>query len=644
MKQYGLIGVLWLVLMAGCGKTALIDTRRTVSPQPELAAIDSVMWSQPDSALAMLLEFASGPEADSLDKFNGHYCQLLVSELLYKNDYEQTNREDLLKAVAYFDTVDNVFLAARAHYINGVGYYERDSVVEACEEYLTSLETMENAYGEKALTKTKAAFMFYTYNRLLELFSSQFMMDPAIACGENALAYCQKEPSLFKEIPNTYFHIGRQYDKKGEKTVASMYYSWAIEGFTDTNSLIYRDAVSMKALCDYQLGLGVEQSLETLKQTLSKTEEQGERTSRFLAIGAIYMEEGVYDSALHYFEPIFESETDVILKIRVAESLLIVYDSLGKNKQSDECMRFLAIHKKPEGENKSMVSILEDLYKDYLDKKQATISEVKHKKSIRNTTVFFAVLAFLIALTVMFVAKKRNNKQLKENEALQKGLQKRERQVDVLERALNQRREKEENRHKDFLNEAVCQRILDLVHGLHITSRDTSYQHGITLNNEDYKQLRDAVEKHYEGFDSVLLGRCAVLKQSDLALCHLCLLGLNESAIAALKGRTYSAIVKQSEKLQEKLGIEETVTEYVLKVVERLYRTPNSLQDVPQGVPQEISQIILEIVSSNPKVTREEIANQLGVSTKTVSRYLKKLAGRIRFVGSGYSGHWEVIN
>ena len=114
-----------------------------------LENIDSLMWKEPDSALAVMMEFAASPKADSLDVFNGHYCQLLVSELLYKNDYGQSNRTELLQTVHYFDSLMqvpelvegpsryvNVFLSARAHYMNGVGYYERDSVVAACGAYL----------------------------------------------------------------------------------------------------------------------------------------------------------------------------------------------------------------------------------------------------------------------------------------------------------------------------------------------------------------------------------------------------------------------------------------------------------------------------------------------------------------------------
>ena len=115
MRLWHIIVLTWLsVFAASCGNTGVGDT---FNVSPELVAIDSLMWRQPDSAFAMLQEFASSATSDSLDEFNGHYCQLLVSELLYKNYYAQSNRKDLKKAVGYFDSIDDGFLAARAHYI-----------------------------------------------------------------------------------------------------------------------------------------------------------------------------------------------------------------------------------------------------------------------------------------------------------------------------------------------------------------------------------------------------------------------------------------------------------------------------------------------------------------------------------------------
>ena len=164
MKTRCLIGIA-VLLLAACARPDdnPVETRRATSlppttASPELSAIDSLIWRQPDSALAVLMDYLSDDGRDGVhtvstnETFDNHYTQLLVSELLYKNDYEQTNRRDLQKAVTYFDSLvcgtppskggggikkelshptNLAFLDARSHYINGVGYYENDSVVEA---------------------------------------------------------------------------------------------------------------------------------------------------------------------------------------------------------------------------------------------------------------------------------------------------------------------------------------------------------------------------------------------------------------------------------------------------------------------------------------------------------------------------------
>ena len=78
-----------LTIMVACSQPTKVEApepcRSVAGPTQELAAIDTLMWRQPESAFAMLQEFASSAAADSLDEFNGHYCQVLISELLYKN-------------------------------------------------------------------------------------------------------------------------------------------------------------------------------------------------------------------------------------------------------------------------------------------------------------------------------------------------------------------------------------------------------------------------------------------------------------------------------------------------------------------------------------------------------------------------------
>lgn len=435
MRKQGFIIGIWIVLtllFAACHSSVVEREYRTCR---ELEDIDSMMWKQPDSALAVMMEFAGSAEAEKLDTFDGHYCQLLISELLYKNYYGQSNREKLLKAVVYFDSImiadeadackagpndaslleRNVFLAARAHYINGAGLYERNDVVNACAEYLKALEVMEEQFEEKELTGKKAVFMFYAYNRLLELFSAQFMMEPALSCGEKALSYCQNEPSLFKEIPNAYYHIGKQYDKMGEKDIARRYYGQAIEGLSDINNLVYRDVVSTKALCDYQVGLEADASITAIKKMLDYANSEKEKLTRFLIIGSIFTVEQFFDSALYYLEPVYENQDNVSLQIRAAEYLLVDYDNLGDKVKSEECMRFLANHKKTDGETKALVSKLEAMFKNYQDQKQVRLVEIEREKAMKKA-LGVIIPIFVVVLVVYFVLILRNKKQLKEQQ------------------------------------------------------------------------------------------------------------------------------------------------------------------------------------------------------------------------------------
>ena len=62
-------------------------------------------------------------------------------------------------------------------------------------------------------------------------------------------------------------------------------------------------------------------------------------------------------------------------------------------------------------------------------------------------------------------------------------------------------------------------------------------------------------------------------------------------------------------------------------------------QDVPQD---HLDVQILELMRANDKISTESIAKTLGVSSKTIKRRIKEM-DNVRYIGSGYSGHWEII-
>ena len=56
----------------------------------------------------------------------------------------------------------------------------------------------------------------------------------------------------------------------------------------------------------------------------------------------------------------------------------------------------------------------------------------------------------------------------------------------------------------------------------------------------------------------------------------------------------------------------------------------------------DIQKQILELIQNNPKISRSEIAEQIGKSVKTIERRLAEMEQIVKYVGSGYSGHWEI--
>ena len=431
MKRFCVIGSVVLLFFFSCTRPATVAElcRSVEEPSPELSAIDSLMWQRPDSALACLLPcFDTCRDAkfcvSTATEYNRHYANLLLSELLYKNDYAQVNRAELLQAVVYFDSlvvddasIQNIaFLDARAHYINGVGYYENDSVVEACAGYLKALEVMESHFKEKDLVGHKARFMALTYGRLGEIFSEQFMMESSITCYEHALFYCRIEPTSPTGVSNLLTRLGVQYDKLGDKEKMRDCYEQALEAMPSSDNLSYRDLAASKALCDYQLGLGIDHSLVVLRQILVDSNDEEEKKKRFLTIGAIFAEEGMYDSALYYFEPLFENEVNLTLKISAAECLRTIYDSIGDNEKLDKCLRFMALQKKSEAQNKALISQLDDLFKAYTNQKLQNEAEKAREKSIRKTIEIIVPIAVVVALAILIMSKLRSKRLLKEQQ------------------------------------------------------------------------------------------------------------------------------------------------------------------------------------------------------------------------------------
>ncbi len=55
---------------------------------------------------------------------------------------------------------------------------------------------------------------------------------------------------------------------------------------------------------------------------------------------------------------------------------------------------------------------------------------------------------------------------------------------------------------------------------------------------------------------------------------------------------------------------------------------------------ERLESLIINKIKADPKVTRERIAREAGVSVKTIGRYLKEIGDKIQYEGSGDNGQW----
>ena len=631
-----------IVAFSACNRP--VETRHGTSlpsaASPQLQAVDSLMWTRPDSALARIMPWLdtclrdcnvsknSGDSGADVARyvsttFNRHYAHLLLAELLYKNDYGQTNREELLEAVAYFDSLTIAtdtrgadtrgvslhradrrdashasatdaqtiaFLTARAHYINGAGYYERDSVVEACKEYLKALEVMEGRFEDKELIGKKAQFMAYICSRLGEMFSDQLLAEPSITCYKKALFYCRREPTSKYGIPVLLYSLGIQYDIANQKDSAAFYYDEALANMPDFDNLHYRDLWVNKILfAYYYLNYSPDSLMIDLKRVIALSEDEDERMTRLLTLGNILFEDKQYDSSRVYLETVFEQQKDLESKMMAAENLCDIYQIKGDSIKAQKYASFLASFTIMEIEKKTNASKVNEMFKDYLDKKQEKRAGLGREKAVKRALEIIISTAIVVAWVVFTVARRRSKKLLKEQQAEadrmlgetkqqhQEELEA-ERQTHRMEQAAMSGRLKRSNqelrelkgqiKHLDdlaaktesatsFNEEPICRLIMERVNEGQFKSKiDYIIYKDSALDKQQLLDLRLAVDRHFGQFTARLKKAYPELTNGDLDYCCLYLLGLTDADIAALMQRTYNTVFHRNGKMRKIFGSE----------------------------------------------------------------------------------------
>ena len=557
---------LFLLALAACHRLPkAVDPAET--PSPELLTVDSLLWQQPDSALACLV---SCFDACTTTEYNRHYANLLLAELLYKNDYAQTNRAALQQAVAYYDSVQKVslppfkgvparagdylcdqlaFYSARAHYINGVGYYENDSAVPSCREYLKALEIMEGNFEEKELTGHKAKFMALTYTHLTTLFSDMYLHEQAIYFAQLSLPYYQKHNASSEHIAWVLNSIGSHFEVIENLDSAGFYYQKAITCLNDSNLLIYRDISAHQAYLKYEITNQANFSLIKLNCLLSKAEYEREIMARSLSIGEIYYHEKQFDSALVYLQKVFIGNARTDSKKQAAEWLVEICKVQGRETDIMKYADFLVPFANKEENQSAIKSQLTELYNAF----RQGVSDRQHQHIVRKnaqwTTVAIGVLLIIIFAIICFYYKNKQRLKLLEN-------QKPEESANTQDRLLA------------FMGESVCQKIIQSVQGQNIKRMATPKAFPeLVLTDAQLQQLNMLVTHYFGPMDNLLEKHNVKAKPALVNLCHLYLLGMDEKQAAILLNRDYSSVKRYEKTLKMAFNTQKNMVAFLRSFV-----------------------------------------------------------------------------
>ena len=609
------IGFLALAFLAACNGNKQAP-ELVEGPSVELATVDSLMWQQPDSALAVLQDYLAcrdamiaspeTPDGDFIEThamrlYDQHYAHLLLAELLYKNDYAQTNRPALRQAVAYFDSLtftlndhssphrliaggdplsptrnDQLFfLSARAHYINGVGYYEHDSVVDACKEYLKALEVMEGHFEEKEMVGKKAKFMALTYTHLCRLFTDMYLHEQTIYFGKESLKYFQKHNAEPWHIAWALNHIGGGYHVLGDYDSAYYYYNKGLNILTDTTSLMYRDIATGLANLSYWERRTGEESINQLKAILSNANSEKEYYSRCLSIGETYYQEQQFDSAWYYLKKVFENTQSEDSKRLAAQRLVEICKAQGKEPEAKEYADFLVPFATKGEEQSFLKSQLTEQYKSHVQSRLERERQKEKMKSQRLTIVIVSLLILMSFIIILYHRNKRKKHNLEtqiaaemhshqiQQDALSGRLKQKNQEVRELQDQLKQQNDRDAAVEPtiSFDEEPICRLIMEREkEGQFKSQMDCSIYKDFALSKEQLVALHGVANRHFNHFTERLAQTYPDLTKSDLDYCCLYLLGLTDADVAALMQRAYNTVNERNSKLRRIFGCKSTIS------------------------------------------------------------------------------------
>ncbi|RKU73114.1 tetratricopeptide repeat protein [Parabacteroides sp. AF17-3] len=584
---------------------------------PELSYAESLMQRCPNSAL-VVLDSMEVPSPS--DKFQYATWCLLITQARDKNYVKHTSDSLINIALAYFEKQDDPVRKATALYYEGRVNHDMNNAEEATDYYLQARDVAKNTTDYKLL---------YLINiHLGTLYAYRNLTDLALDAYVNAQNYSiqLKDSAL---ISNSYSYLGRVSMLNNNPQEALDYYKKAIEIAEQSGSLNALTLAYGEISTVYQALSMLDSSMYYLQKSkeIKEIYNVSALSQTYLGIGETYYYMGLSDSAYCYLEkalntinPYTKQDAVHILyylcrdlgkyedAIKYNEQYWVYKDSIDNINRTSEIAKIQAKYDQEKLLNINnqlensilwgvialliIICVLIYSYQQKLVKKERIIKEHKDLLQVRLTQLhenefiihenenLIGVLSSQIEENIG--SQEHINDQMAEMERIRQNNATLQTQNEILQndikKYISSLKEKgevlktyerltAENTYLFERQRYLCFQLIKHINILDCLKSDPKY-----IEESQWPEIFESINIVYPN----LIGRLRndfSLTDSDLLMCCLIKLQLNNSTIAALTAISPSSVTKRKQRLKERinqhlktpLGVETSIDTYLWK-------------------------------------------------------------------------------
>lgn len=226
-----------------------------------------------------------------------------------------------------------------------------------------------------------------------------------------------------------------------------------------------------------------------------------------------------------------------------------IFKAQGREAEILEYASFLVPFANQEENNSAIKSQLTELYNTFQQNSLERQHQLEIRKNARWTAVAIGVLLFILLAIAWLYHKNKKKLQYVES-------QKPEGPAKAQDRLLA------------FMEEPVCQTIVQSVQGKNIKRMATPKAFPeLVLTDAQLQQLSMAANRHFVPIEALLEQHGLKAKPALVNLCHLYLLGLDEKQSAILLNRDYSSVKRYEKTLKTAFHTQQNMVTFLRKTV-----------------------------------------------------------------------------